>query len=120
VDTQADRMPAGAAEAVRRIGAVLDDILGHPTQLAADPDALHNVIRLARTDLPLSVQTYLNLPRWLTIGRRAADELLTQLSLLDTDAQALADRFYATDLRRQSDHTRYLRERTRDPDAPPD
>lgn len=122
VDSQAGRMPDPAVERVRRIGTVLTDMLGRPAELAADPDTLHGIIRLARTDLPLSVQTYLNLPHWFTLTRKVsghatpAEELLTQLTLLESEADTLAAAFYSTDLKHQSDHTRYLRDRPRPAD----
>jgi hypothetical protein len=98
------RMPGGSVEKVRRIGEVLDAILHRPAELAANPEVLHGVTRLARVDLPLSVQTYLNLPRWFAIGRgtgeaTAAGELLAQLELLETDARHIADQFYSADPR---------------------
>jgi hypothetical protein len=108
VDAQRGRLPVAATDRTTRIGEVLTEILDRPVQLATDPDALHRVIRLARVDLPASVQAYLNLP-----GRdhRAADELLAQLDLLETEAHRIAAAFYADDIQWQADHTRYLRER---------
>ncbi|MGM1060714.1 hypothetical protein [Saccharothrix sp. Mg75] len=119
VDERASRVPAPAARAVRRIAAVLGDLLDRPAALAADPDLRHAVLRLARTDLPLSVQTYLNLPRWYAVRRGAGGtdpdaELLAQLELLEAEAHRLADRVYGADVDRQTDHTRYLRDRGED------
>lgn len=117
VTTQASRMPESSVDGVRRVAEVLDDLLLRPDRLAADPDVQHAVTRLARTDLPLSVQTYLNLPWWFAAKRRASgepsagEELLTQLELLETEAHRVAERFYAGDVHQQADHTRYLRER---------
>ncbi|MFC0113400.1 hypothetical protein [Kibdelosporangium aridum] len=102
------RLPEGAAEFVSRITAVLTGMLDRPTVLRADPDLLHSVIRLARVDLPLSIQSYLNVPRWLS-GR--ADELLTQLDLMEAETHRIAERFYRDDITQQADHTRYLRQR---------
>ncbi|WP_037311256.1 hypothetical protein [Amycolatopsis orientalis] len=117
VTAQAQRMPESSVDGVRRIAEVLDDLLARPERLAADPDVRHAIVRLARTDLPLSVQTYLNLPWWFAAKRRASgersasEELLAQLDLLETEAHRVAERFYAGDVMLQADHTRYLRER---------
>ncbi|ANN19994.1 hypothetical protein SD37_33215 [Amycolatopsis orientalis] len=117
VTAQEQRMPESSVDGVRRIAEVLDDLLARPDRLAADPDVRHAILRLARTDLPLSVQTYLNLPWWFAAKRRASgersasEELLAQLDLLETEAHRVAERFYAGDVTRQADHTRYLRER---------
>ncbi|MFJ8916332.1 hypothetical protein [Amycolatopsis sp. NPDC102389] len=117
VTARAQRMPESSVDGVRRIAEVLDDLLSRPERWAANPDVQHAVTRLARTDLPLSVETYLNLPWWFAAKRRAggepsaADELLAQLELLETEAHRIAERFYAGDVHQQTDHTRYLRER---------
>ncbi|WP_410636647.1 hypothetical protein [Amycolatopsis sp. cmx-4-83] len=112
VDTQSSRLPASSVDAVRRIAEVLSDLLSHPDRLAADPDLQHAVVRLAGTDLPLSVQAYLNLPWWFAARRvGAGEELVAQLGLLETEAHRVAERFYATEIDRQADHTRYLRDR---------
>lgn len=117
VTAQAQRMPESSVDGVRRIAEVLDDLLARPDRLSAEPDVQHSVVRLARTDLPLSVQTYLNLPWWFAAKRRAtgepsaADELVAQLDLLEIDAHRVAERFYAGDVTQQADHTRYLRDR---------
>lgn len=117
VSEQSSRMPGSTVAEVRRIAGVLDDLLARPGRLAANPDLQHAVTRLARTDLPLSVQTYLNLPWWFAAKKRAGggagagEELVTQLGLLAAEAHRVAERFYAADVDRQSDHTRYLRER---------
>ncbi|WP_340685011.1 hypothetical protein LCL61_00530 [Amycolatopsis coloradensis] len=117
VTARAQRMPESSVDGVRRIAEVLDDLLSRPERWAANPDVQHAVTRLARTDLPLSVETYLNLPWWFAAKRRAggepsaSDELLTQLELLETEAHRIAERFYEGDVHQQTDHTRYLRER---------
>ncbi|MFK0244056.1 hypothetical protein ACIQUM_05100 [Amycolatopsis azurea] len=117
VTEQAQRMPESSVDGVRRVAEVLDDMLSRPERLSANPDVQHEITRLARTDLPLSVQTYLNLPWWFAAKRRAsgepsaAEELLAQLELLETEAHRVAERFYAGDVHQQADHTRYLRER---------
>ncbi|MBW4722069.1 hypothetical protein [Saccharothrix obliqua] len=107
-------LPGAAADGVRRVADLLRDVLARPDRLAADPDLRHELVRLARTDLPLSVRTYLDLPRWLATretgdGPGAEEELVTQLGLLERQAHRLAERCYADDVHRQADHTRYLR-----------
>ncbi|WP_410603784.1 hypothetical protein [Amycolatopsis sp. lyj-90] len=117
VTAQAQRMPESSVDGVRGIVEVLDDMLSRTERLSANPDVQHSVTRLARTDLPLSVQTYLNLPWWFAAKRRASgepsasEELLAQLELLETEAHRVAERFYAGDVHQQADHTRYLRDR---------
>ncbi|MCT2583685.1 hypothetical protein [Actinophytocola gossypii] len=113
-------LPAGAVERLERIAGTLTPLMARP--LGEDPETLHAVIRLAGTDLPLSVRTYLNLPRNLTAridGRDhdPAAELLDQLELLERDANRIAARHHAGDVRQQTDHTRYIRSRT-EPDEP--
>jgi hypothetical protein len=103
-----DNLPQAERDQVARIGQVLTEMLGRPAQLAASADLLHRVTRLTRADLPTSLRTYLNLP---SRDQRTADELRTQLDLLETEAHRIAAAFYANDLQHQADHTRYLRER---------
>ncbi|MGC7097385.1 hypothetical protein ACPZ19_22140 [Amycolatopsis lurida] len=123
VSEQAGRMPEGSVETVRRIAEILDGLFARPADLRANPDVLHAVTTLARVDLPQSVETYLNLPWWVSAKRlagtanSAGDELRTQLGLLLGRAEKIAERFYAAELHQQADHTRYLRDRERD-DSP--
>ncbi|ALG07414.1 hypothetical protein [Kibdelosporangium phytohabitans] len=112
VERHGDRMPGPAADFVARITAVLTGMLDRPQALRADPDLLHSVIRLARVDVPLSIESYLNVPWWLARKERgAADELLAQLDLLEAESHRIAERFYRDDITQQADHTRYLRHR---------
>ncbi|MFJ9784835.1 hypothetical protein ACIRSS_35055 [Amycolatopsis sp. NPDC101161] len=112
VSSQASRMPASTVDTVGRIAAILRDLLSDPARLAADPDLQHAVVRLGRTDLPLSLETYLNLPWWFASRRAGAgEELVAQLGLLEAEAHRVAERFYASEVDRQADHTRYLRDR---------
>ncbi|GAA3438308.1 hypothetical protein [Kutzneria kofuensis] len=114
-----NRMPAEAVERLDRIAEVLCGLLARPAELSAYPDTLHAVARIAATDLPLTVQTFLNMPWWYAVTRRvasepsAAEQLLTQLDLLEQEAKRLAEEFYDADSRRQADHTRYLEGRAR-------
>ncbi|MBN6039099.1 hypothetical protein [Amycolatopsis sp. 195334CR] len=122
VSEQAGRMPEGTVETVRRTAEILDGLLAR-ADLRANPDVLHAVTTLARVDLPQSVETYLNLPWWLSAKRlagtttSAADELRTQLDLLLARAENVAERFYAAELHQQADHTRYLQSQDDPPDA---
>ncbi|RLK59795.1 hypothetical protein [Actinokineospora cianjurensis] len=119
VRAETKRMPEGALDRLEHIGEVLGAVLARPDDLAADPETSHSVTRLVRVDVPLAVETYLNLPWWIGVAKRsnarsAAGELLAQLDLLDLDAEKVATHFFADDLRRQSDHTRYLEDRAED------
>ncbi|MGW4487562.1 hypothetical protein ACWEOE_27400 [Amycolatopsis sp. NPDC004368] len=115
VSTHSGRLPTSAVDGVRHVAEVLSDLLKDPLRLAATPDLQYRVLLLARTDLPLSVETYLNLPRWFASrrdadGTSAQDELTKQLDLMRSKAEKLAQEYYAADVNRQEDHTRYLGE----------
>nr|QEO73680.1 hypothetical protein [uncultured bacterium] len=105
------RVPGEVAPKIAEIAEVLRGMLDRPRELRADPDALHAVTRLVGTDLPLSLQTYLNLPWWYAAARGSGTELVRQLDLLHADAVRVAERFHAADAQRQADHTRYLEDR---------
>lgn len=104
-------VPTEVPPKLAEIAEVLRGMLDRPRELRADPDALHAVTRLVGTDLPLSVQTYLNLPWWYAAARGSGAELVRQLDLLHADAVRVAERFHAADVQRQADHTRYLEDR---------
>lgn len=104
-------VPAEVPPRLGEIAEVLRGMLDRPRELRADPEALHAVTRLVGTDLPLSVQTYLNLPWWYAAARGSGAELVRQLDLLHADAVRVAERFHAADVQRQADHTRYLEDR---------
>ena len=107
------RVPDEVPPKLAGIAEVLRGMLDRPRALRADPDALHAVTRLVGTDLPLSVQTYLNLPWWYAAARGSGAELVRQLDLLHADAVRTAERFHSADAQRQADHTRYLEDRDR-------
>nr|WP_042194484.1 hypothetical protein [Kibdelosporangium sp. MJ126-NF4]CEL21353.1 hypothetical protein [Kibdelosporangium sp. MJ126-NF4]CTQ96080.1 hypothetical protein [Kibdelosporangium sp. MJ126-NF4] len=112
VERNGARMPDAAADFVARIVDVLTGMLERPHALRGDPDLLHGVIRLARIDIPMSIEAYLKVPRSLAHRERgAADELLAQLDLLEAESHRIAERFYRDDITQQADHTRYLRQR---------
>ena len=104
-------VPSEVSPKLAEIAEVLRGMLDRPRELRADPDALHAVTRLVGTDLPLSIQTYLNLPWWYAAARGSGAELVRQLDLLKADAVRVAERFHAADAQRQTDHTRYLEDR---------
>ncbi|MBB1155397.1 hypothetical protein [Amycolatopsis dendrobii] len=111
VRTASGRLPESTVDSVRRVAEMLSDLLADPVRLAASPEVQHRVLLLARTDLPLSVQTYLNLPKWFATHRsEAGQELATQLGLIERRAHQLAEEYYATEVNRQKDQTRYLGE----------
>ena len=111
------RLPAGADQLVGQIAELVSAVLDRPDTLASTPDDAFAVARLIRVDLPTSLETYLQLPRWYVSGRRpgtersAAEELQKQLQLIHADAQRVAEDVLALDARRMADHTRYLEER---------
>lgn len=105
------RVPDEAKPRIGEIAEVLRGMLERPRELRADPDALHAVTRLVGTDLPLSVQSYLNLPWWYAAAKGSGTELVRQLDLLHADAVRTAERFHAADAQRQADHGRYLEDR---------
>ncbi|TCO54977.1 hypothetical protein [Actinocrispum wychmicini] len=109
-NAHANRLPPTALDTIRNVIEILDGLLDRPGDLTADPEVLHNVIRLARQDLPTSIQSHLNVPRWLA----SRDQLLTQLALLEKEAHRIAEAFYHKDIQQQTDHTTYLRERDLD------
>jgi hypothetical protein len=108
------RVPEGVAPRLERVADVLRGLLERPRELRGDPDALHTATRVIGTDLPLSVQNYLNLPWWYAVAKQADAELLRQLDLIGADVVRAAERFHDADARRQSDHTRYLEDRGRE------
>ncbi|WIX79176.1 hypothetical protein QRX50_48995 [Amycolatopsis carbonis] len=115
VSSHSGRLPPSAVDGVCHVAEVLSDLLKDPLRLASTPDLQYRVLLLARTDLPLSVETYLNLPRWFASrrdadGTSAEDELAKQLDLLRGKAEKLAGEYYSADVNRQEDHTRYLGE----------
>ena len=105
------RVPGEVAPKLAEIAEVLRGMLDRPRELRADPHALHEVTRLVGTDLPLSVQSYLNLPWWYAAARGSGTELARQLDLLKADAVKVASRFHEADAQRQADHGRYLEDR---------
>ena len=108
------RVPADVLPRLDRVAEVLRGMLDRPRELRANPDALHAVTRVIGTDLPLSVQSYLNMPWWYAAAKQADGELVRQFGLLENDVIRTAERFHAADAQRQADHGRYLEDRDRD------
>ncbi|GLY88738.1 hypothetical protein [Actinoallomurus iriomotensis] len=113
----AHRLPAPAVERFEETTAMLRDVLERADLLSLSPDALYEVSRAIRTDLPTSLESYLNLPRWYGArhGGDAAKELTTQLNLIADSVSRTAGEVYASEERRMRDHTRYLRDRDAEP-----
>jgi hypothetical protein len=110
------RLPSGAKERLDEITAMLTDLLERSDLLTASPDALYEISRAIRTDLPTSLEAYLNLPRWYAARRvvghdTASEELVTQLALIAASVSKTAGDVYAAEAQRMRDHTRYLRDR---------
>jgi len=108
------RVPLGVEPRLERVADVLRGLLDRPRELRADPDALHTATRVIGTDLPLSVQNFLNLPWWYVAAKKSDAELLRQLDLIEADVVRTAERFHDADAQRQADHTRYLEDRDRE------
>lgn len=108
------RIPAVSKQALDRTAEMLSGVLTRTDVLTTSPDHLHTINRIINTDLPLSLETYLNLPWWYAAGKRmsgqrnAADELLRQLTLIEGAVSRLATRVYELDSQRMADHTLYL------------
>lgn len=102
------RLPAAAVERLDEIASMLRGLLDRAGLPSASPDALYEVSRAIRTDLPISFEAYLNLPRWYASRRAvqgsAADELLTQLALIADSVARTAGEAYAVDIQRMRDH----------------
>ncbi|POM23828.1 hypothetical protein BTM25_24540 [Actinomadura rubteroloni] len=115
---RARRATPEALERLDGIAGMLRDLLSRPDVLGADP--LYEISRAIRTDLPMSFETYLDLPRWYALRRTghrtASEELLNQLDLIAASVTRTADDVYAAEAQRLRDHTDYLRGRERDGD----
>ena len=112
------RLPAEAVERVDVIASMLRDILLRSDVLSGSPEPMFELSRAIRTDLPTSLEGYINLPRWYAPRRggpgSAADELVAQLDLITASLTKTAETVYDADTRRMRDHTRYLRDREPD------
>jgi hypothetical protein len=118
VASNESRIPESALGRIRDIERTLENMLSRPDEVVARrDDILVDLQRLIQTDLPLAVQTYLNMPWWfaaakqLSAERSASEELNRQLDLLAGEAKEVASRFHQHDLNQQTDHGGYLDER---------
>jgi hypothetical protein len=110
------RLPPEAAGRLEEITSMLAGVLDRADLLTASPDALYEITRAIRTDLPTSFEAYLNLPRWYAARRvvgqsTPSDELVDQLGLIAVSVSKTAGDVYAADAQRMRDHTTYLRDR---------
>jgi len=118
VHDHASRIPGPALATFDRITGLLAGLLDRPDALTTAPDQMYAITRAIRTDLPESIESYLNIPWWYAATRRingqrtAAEELTAQLELLEHDLTGTADQVYGIDTQRLRDQTRYLEERT--------
>jgi hypothetical protein len=116
VDQHGSRMPPPAIDSVHRIGEMLGSILTRPDLLTVAPEELYTAGRIVQTDLPTSLETYLNLPWWYAAGKRmssqpnASEQLVQQLALIEKGVTRLADQVYGVEGQRMSAHTEYLKE----------
>ena len=115
------RLPPEAVERLDEIASMLTGVLDRSDLLTASPDALYEITRAIRTDLPTSFETYLNIPRWYAarrvVGQRTpSDELVDQLGLIASSVSKTAGDVFAADAQRMRDHTTYLRGREHEGD----
>ncbi len=114
---EARRLPDDANAILLRILDALDEIVARWGELASSPDQTHVVEQMVLDYLPTSVQTYLNLPRTYALqnrvdGRKTAhEELLEQLTILETESTRIRAAVYARDVDALSDQSRFLRDK---------
>lgn len=95
----------------------LDEIVARWSDLAAAPDQAHVVEQMIIDYLPTSIQKYLNLPRTFALqsrveGKKSAhDELIDQLTILQTESDRIRTALYSRDLEALGDQGRFLREK---------
>lgn len=106
-------------QASRRLLELLGLILERGDTLAGNPEALHITASTIRDYLPNSLETYINLPRGFALNRRiegrrtAHEELQSQLDLLQTELQRIADAVYSGEARSLAEQGRFLEEKFR-------
>ena len=114
---QARRLEDDANTILTRILDALDEIVVRWNDLASAPDQRHVVERMIIDYLPMSIQTYVNLPRTFALQSRvegkktAHDELIEQLGILDTESDRIRTAVYTRDVDALSDQSRFLREK---------
>jgi hypothetical protein len=111
-------LPAGVPALFEQIEQKLSAMLAHPNVLA-DPDVLHVISMTIRKDLDRIVGAYLALPAHLrdrripSGGRTPADELVSQLRLLDDYVSVTSERVFSSQTRDIADLSDYLERRNR-------
>ena len=114
---EARRLPDDANAILVRILDALDDIVARWADLSSAPDQRHVVEQMILDYLPTSIQTYLNLPRTYALSTRvegkktAHEELLDQLTLLETESERIRAAVYAREVDALSDQGRFLRDK---------
>ena len=118
-----EKVPTLVLVRLRRIEVLVDGLLGHPEELAAQPDGWFAVDHAVRTDLPASFEAYLNLPRWYAgrrqlpgTGRSAEQELVEQLRSVERVLRATADAVHGDRARWLVEHGRRLDEQAEQAD----
>ena len=119
-----EKVPTLVLVRLRRIEILVDGLLGRPEELAAHPDCWFAVDSTVRTDLPASIEAYLNLPRWYAgrrhlpgAGRRAEQELVEQLRSIERVLKGVADKVHGGRAQWMVEHGRRLDEQARPYDA---
>jgi hypothetical protein len=114
---QASKLEAGANGILSHILDTLDEIVARWDDLGAAPDQRHVVEQMIIDYLPTSIQKYLNLPRTFALqsrveGKKSAhDELVDQLTILQSESDRIRTALYARDLDALGDQGRFLREK---------
>lgn len=114
---EASRLDGDAEAEVTRILQSLDDIVARWPDLAGAPDQQHTVEQMIGDYLPTSLQGYLNLPRTYALSARVAgrktahDELMDQLTILETESARIRDAVYSREVDALSDQSRFLRQK---------
>ncbi|MBT2395838.1 hypothetical protein J7E89_07615 [Streptomyces sp. ISL-100] len=103
-------LPPAAAGRLTELSELLAALLAQD-DWTTDPEAFHTLSRAVRQDIPESVDTYARTRWWtrLAPGTEPPERHLErQLSLLHTEAEALAAALRESEARRQQSHTHYL------------
>ena len=114
---EASKLDADANAILSHILDTLDEIVARWGDLAAAPDQAHVVEQMITDYLPTSIQKYLNLPRTFALqsrveGKKSAhDELIDQLTILQTEGDRIRTALYSRDLEALGDQGRFLREK---------
>jgi hypothetical protein len=117
------KVPTLVLVRLRRIEVLIDGLLARPADLAARPDAWLTVDAAVRTDLPASLEAYLNLPRYgggrrllAYTGRSAEQELVEQLRSVERVLRVTADAVHGDQARWLVEHGRRLEEQAEQAD----